>query len=119
MTTEYALEYNINSYKDIRSGIDLHMHDLGRDFDIVRGREFRRTNAIHDGKLKKHSKHGLIKPTEQKEIISKSELEKVQHTCLETTIVSYCALEFGVFKQFTLFPGDWNSMSTQHSLGML
>ena len=90
MTTEYALEYNINSYIDIRSGIDLHNHDLGRDFDIVRGREFRRTNAILDGKLKKHFKHGLIKPTKHKEILSTSELENFQHTCLETSTVSYC-----------------------------
>ena len=29
MTTDCALEYNINFYKAIRSGINRHLHDLG------------------------------------------------------------------------------------------
>ena len=76
MTTECALEYNINSYKAIRSAINRHLHDLGRDLDIVRGREFKRSNAILDGKLKKNLEQGLTKPIKHKEIISKSDLEK-------------------------------------------
>ena len=74
ITTEYALEYNINSHKAIRSGINRHLHDLWSDFDIVRGREG--SNAILDSKLKKNLKQGLTKPIKHKEIISKSDLEK-------------------------------------------
>ena len=77
MTTECALEYNINSYKAIRSAINRHLHDLGRDLDIVRGREFKRSNAILDGKLKKNLEQGLTKPIKHKKIISKSDLEKI------------------------------------------
>ena len=62
MTTECALEYNINSYKAIRSGINRHLHDLGRDLDIVRGRAFKMSNEILDGKLKKNLEQGLTKP---------------------------------------------------------
>lgn len=51
MTTERVLEYNINSYKVIQSGIKRQLHDLGRGFYIVRGREFRRSNAILEGKI--------------------------------------------------------------------
>ena len=88
MTTECALEYNINSYKAIRSGINRHLHDLGRDLVIVRGKEFKRL----DGKLKKNLEQGLTKPIKHKEVIWK----KIQHTCLETTILSSCALDFGL-----------------------
>ena len=61
MTTDCALEYNINFYKAIRSGINRHLHDLGRDLDIVRGREFKRSNVILDVKLKKNLEQRLKK----------------------------------------------------------
>ena len=73
MTTECALEYNINSYKAIRSAINRHLHDLGRDLVIVRGKEFKRL----DGKLKKNLEQGLTKPIKHKEIISKNDMEEI------------------------------------------
>jgi hypothetical protein len=50
--SEQASEYNKNSYKSIRSALNRHLQDLGRDIDIVCGREFRSNNSILDGKLK-------------------------------------------------------------------
>ena len=54
MAAEQANEYTKNSFKTIRSAINRHFQDLGRDIDIVRGKEFRASNNILDGKLKKN-----------------------------------------------------------------
>jgi hypothetical protein len=54
MAAEQANEYTKNSFKSIRSAINRHCQDLGRDIDIVRGKEFRVSNNILDGKLKKN-----------------------------------------------------------------
>lgn len=56
MSKEQASEYTQNSFKSIRSAINHHLQDLGRDLEIVRGREFRTSNNILDGKLKKNYK---------------------------------------------------------------
>ena len=111
MTTECALEY-INSYKAIRTGINRHLHDLGRDFDIVMRREFQRSNAILDGILKKNLEQELTKLIKHKEIISKSDLEK--NSAYLFGYNNPVILRFRVWfvVQFTLFPGDWNFMSS-------
>ena len=49
-----ANEYTKNPFKSIRSAINRQFQDLGRDIDIVRGKEFRASNNILDGKLKKN-----------------------------------------------------------------
>jgi hypothetical protein len=54
---------------------------LGRDIDIVRGKEFRVSNNILDGKLKKNLQEGLARPTKDKEVIANNEMEKMS-TCL-------------------------------------
>ena len=52
MSSEQASEQNKNSYQSIRSALNRHLQDLGRDIDIVRGREFQPSNGILDGTLK-------------------------------------------------------------------
>jgi tyrosine-protein phosphatase YwqE len=59
MAAEQANEYTKNSFKSIRSPINRHCQDLGRDIDIVRGKEFRVSNNILDGKLKKNLQEGV------------------------------------------------------------
>lgn len=77
MSSEQTSEYQKNSYKSIRSAINRHLQDLGRDIDIVRGKEFRSSNSILDGKLKKNLQEGLARPTKHKEIINTADLEKI------------------------------------------
>lgn len=43
---------NITKTKSIRSAINRYVQDLGRDFEKVRGKDFRTSNSILDGKLK-------------------------------------------------------------------
>jgi len=77
MSKEQASEYTQNSFKSIRSAINRHLQDLGRDLEIVRGREFRTSNNILDGKLKKNLQEGLARPTKHKEVITNDEMSKI------------------------------------------
>ncbi|XP_062568618.1 uncharacterized protein LOC134230786 [Saccostrea cucullata] len=78
------MEYHKNSFKSIRSALNRYLQDLGRDFDIVRGREFRTSNNILDGKLKKNLQDGLSKPTQHKEIIPQADLLKISAYLFDT-----------------------------------
>ena len=77
MAAEQANEYTKNSFKSIRSAINRHFQDLGRDIDIVRGKEFRASNNILDGKHKKNIQEGLARPTKHKEVITNNEMENI------------------------------------------
>ena len=77
MAAEQANEYTKNSFKSIRSAINRHFQDLGRDIYIFRGKEFRVSNNILDGKLKKNIQEGLDRPTKHKEVIANNEMEKI------------------------------------------
>ena len=84
MITGQAVEYTKNTYKSIRSAINRHLLDLGRiDLDVVRGREFRTSNDILDGKLKKNLQEGVGRPTKHKDIISSNDLKQFPLTCME------------------------------------
>lgn len=74
---EQASEYHKNSFKSIRSALNRHIQNLGRDFDIVRDRQFKTCNSILDGKLKKNVQEGLARPTKHKEIIPEADLERI------------------------------------------
>lgn len=52
-SSELTYDYQKYSYKSIRSTINQHLQDFGRDIDIVWGKELRSSNSIFDGKLKK------------------------------------------------------------------
>ena len=75
MAAEQANEYTNNSFKSIRSAINRHFQDLGRDIDIDRGKEFRVSNNILDGKLRKKLQEDLARPTKHKEVITNNEME--------------------------------------------
>ena len=75
MAAEQANEYTNNTFKSIRSAINRHFQDLGRDIDIDRGKEFRVSNNILDGKLRKKLQEDLARPTKHKEVITNNEME--------------------------------------------
>jgi hypothetical protein len=78
MTSGQASEYHSNTFKSIRSAINRHLHDIGRQFDIVRDREFKTCNNILDGKLKKKNlQEGLSRPTKHKDVIPTQDLNKI------------------------------------------
>jgi hypothetical protein len=77
MDTSLASEYHKNSFKNIRSAINRHIHDIGRDIDIVRDKEFRTANNVLDGKLKINISTGKSRPTKHKAVIEKLDLEKI------------------------------------------
>jgi hypothetical protein len=47
------------------------------DIYIFRGKEFRVSNNILDGKLKKNIQEGLDRPTKHKEVIANNEMETI------------------------------------------
>jgi len=77
MTAAQAQVYNKSSFKSIRAGINRHIKNLDRDVDIVRDKHFRKSSEILDGKLKHNLQKGLSRPTKYKNIISVSDLDKI------------------------------------------
>ena len=63
--------------KNIRSAINRHLKDLDRDLDIVRDKEFRKSNDIIDGKMKQNLSLGLSRPTKHKDAIQFNDLMKI------------------------------------------
>lgn len=63
--------------KSLRSAINRKLHDLERDFDIVRDKQFRKSNETLDGKLKSNLKEGLSRPTQHKQIITNADLTQI------------------------------------------
>ncbi|XP_052799296.1 uncharacterized protein LOC128230908 [Mya arenaria] len=69
--------YRKNSMKNIRSGLNRYLTDLGRDMDIVHGKSFKAANRTLDGFMKEQTKAGLSRPTHHKPIIEQSDLETI------------------------------------------
>lgn len=54
MSFEQTSEYQKkNSYKSICSAINRHLQNLGREINIVRGKEYKSSNMNFDGNLKR------------------------------------------------------------------
>ena len=70
-------EYHKNTMKSLRSAINRQLRELDREIDIVRGREFRKSNDILDGKLKKNLREGKSKATKHKEVIPRNDLMQI------------------------------------------
>ncbi|XP_061191033.1 uncharacterized protein LOC133199203 [Saccostrea echinata] len=70
-------EYNKNTMKAMRAAINRHFSDIGRDFDIVNDRQFKLANRSLIGLLKHRMAEGTIHSTIRKEIIPKSDLQKI------------------------------------------
>jgi len=111
MSSEQASEYSKNSYKSILADLNRQLQDLGRDIDIVRGREFRSNNSILDGKLKKNLYEGLTRRQNIKMLFQFQIYQKYQLTFIRKTILLRSAFVFGLFFPCSLFPVDWNFMS--------
>ena len=75
---EQISEYHKNSFKNVRAAINRHFKDIGRDFDIVRDKQFKSSNGMLNGKLKQNLKQGLSRPTKHYPIIPKEDLSKIQ-----------------------------------------
>ena len=48
----HAQEYHKNTLKNVRAAINRHIHEIGKDYDIVRDKEFKTANHMLDAKLK-------------------------------------------------------------------
>ena len=64
--------------KSVRSAINRHIQDIGRDFDTVRDIRFNTAHNILDGKLRFNMREGLSRTTNHKDIISIPDLEKIK-----------------------------------------
>ncbi|KAK3089650.1 hypothetical protein FSP39_005342 [Pinctada imbricata] len=74
---ETSSEYHKNTIKGIRSALNRHLNDIGRNIDIVKDKEFKQANAALQGKLKQNMQLGLSKPTQHKAVISPADLQKI------------------------------------------
>lgn len=72
-----ATEYHKNSMKSIRAALNRKIKDLGRDIDIVRDKEFKKSNDLLNAKLKYMVKSGTSRPTKHKPIITENDLVKI------------------------------------------
>lgn len=63
--------------KAIRAAIDRHLSDIGRNIDIVNDKAFKTANKSLTGLMKHRMVTGTSRPTTHKEIIHKSDLQKI------------------------------------------
>ena len=95
--------YQYNSYKGFRSGVQRHLNDLGRDFNIYKDSEFRRANDTFDG-MKKLKMECEMSPIAHKDIIMESDMNKINFLfntkkdakCLVQQVWFYVTLHFGI-----------------------
>lgn len=72
-----ANEYHKNTLKGIRSAINRHLSDIGRDMDIAHDKAFKQANVTLAGKLKQNMALGLSKATQHKALVSPDDLHKI------------------------------------------
>jgi hypothetical protein len=77
ISKDQAMEYHTNTFKSIRLAVNRHLHDVGRDFDIVWDRAFKSSNNVLDGRLEKNLQEGRARPTKHKEVIPPADLQKM------------------------------------------
>jgi len=77
LNSNQSNEYHKNTLRNVRAAIKRHVHDIGRDFDIVRDKDFRSANAMLDGKLKFNTREGFSRPTKHKNVIELGDLLKI------------------------------------------
>jgi hypothetical protein len=73
MPKDQTMKYHTNTFKSINSAVNRHLHDVGRDVDIVRDRAFKSSNNVLDGRLKKNLLEGRARP----EVIPPADLQKM------------------------------------------
>ncbi|XP_033725030.1 uncharacterized protein LOC117315013 isoform X3 [Pecten maximus] len=77
LPVKQAEVYHKNTLINIRAALNRHLQDLNRDIDLVRDKEFKKANRTLDGILKERVKDGTSRPTQHKEIIPKTDLNKI------------------------------------------
>ena len=77
VSVEQASEYHKNYLRCIRSAVNRHLQDLGRDIDIVRDTASKQANNTLDGKMKQNVRKGLSRRTQHKPIIPRTDLIKI------------------------------------------
>ncbi|XP_061191035.1 uncharacterized protein LOC133199206 [Saccostrea echinata] len=86
--------YHKNTLKNLRAAINRRLGDLKRSVDIVKDKEFRSSNGVLAGLLKERAREGIGVSTQHKEIIEKSDLEKIsayfKHALLNPIILRQC-----------------------------
>lgn len=71
-----AEHYHKNTLKNLRSALNSHLQDLGRNIDIVRNKEFKSANHALDGMMKVMTKTGASRATQHKSVITSDDLKK-------------------------------------------
>uniref|UniRef100_K1PZA9 Uncharacterized protein n=1 Tax=Magallana gigas TaxID=29159 RepID=K1PZA9_MAGGI len=74
---EHTSEYHKNTMKAIRAAINRHLSDIGRNIDIVNDKAFKTAYKSLTGLMKHRMVTGTSRPTTHKEIIHKSDLQKI------------------------------------------
>lgn len=67
--------YQKNTLKNIRSGVNRHLSDIGRNIDIVNDAEFKSANRTLKGYIKEQTRSGTSRPTEH--IIEPTDLRTI------------------------------------------
>lgn len=70
-----AEHYHKNTLKNLRSALNRHLKDLGRNIDIVRYKEFKSANHTLDGMMKVMTKAGASRATQHKSVITSDDLK--------------------------------------------
>lgn len=85
-----AEHYHKNTLKNLRSALNRHLKDLGRNIDIVRYKEFKSANHTLDGMMKVMTKAGASRATQHKSVITSDDLKKkllILSSCLIIPLV--------------------------------
>ena len=70
--------YQEPSYYDFRAAIHRQLVELERNFNVYSDPEFRQSNNVLDGVLKKLRREGKMEPFHHKQPITKSDMDKIQ-----------------------------------------
>ena len=71
--------YQEPSYYGFRAAIHRHLVELERNFNVYSDPEFRKSNNVLDGVLKKLRREGKMEPIHHKQPITKSDMDKIQY----------------------------------------
>lgn len=71
--------YHRSSLISMRAAINRQLSNIHRNMDIVRDKEFKKSNGVLDGLLKQRVRSGISKPVKHKQIIEQSDLMKISN----------------------------------------
>lgn len=77
-------EYFSKTTKSIRSAINRHLSDIGRDLDIVHDKAFKQVKGALGRNFKQNMFIGLSKPTQHKSLVLPNDLYKISQQHLSS-----------------------------------